>query len=175
MHNIRNKFNKINREFNIKKKILEGYNLEKNYYRKTKEELKAKLTAEQYYVTQENGTEMPYKNEYWNFYEDGIYVDITTGEPLFTSKDKYDSGCGWPAFAKPISKELVKENKDCSHGMIRTEVRSKTGNSHLGHVFDDGLEEMGGLRYCINSASIRFIPKEKLKEEGYNEFIESFK
>ncbi|MGL5616073.1 MAG: peptide-methionine (R)-S-oxide reductase MsrB [Sarcina sp.] len=146
--------------------------MEKNYYRKAKEELKLKLTEEEFYVTQENGTELPYKNKYWDSYEKGIYVDITTGEPLFLSSDKYNSGCGWPAFSKPINRTLIKEKKDCSHGMIRTEVRSKTGDSHLGHVFCDGLEELGGLRYCINSAALKFIPLEEMKEEGYEEYIE---
>lgn len=148
--------------------------MEKNYYRRTKEELKNVLTEKQYYVTQENGTENPYNNEYWDFFEDGIYVDITTGEPLFTSKDKFSSSCGWPAFSKPIERTKIKEKKDCSHGMIRTEVRSKIGDSHLGHVFCDGPIELGGIRYCINSAALKFIPKNKLKEEGYEEFIKYF-
>lgn len=148
--------------------------MEKNYYRKTKEELRKKLSEKQYYVTQENGTENPYNNEYWDFYEEGIYVDITTGEPLFTSKDKFESGCGWPAFSKPIERAVIKEKKDCSHGMIRTEVRSKIGDAHLGHVFCDGPSELGGIRYCINSAALRFIPKEKMKEEGYEEFLINF-
>ncbi|XZL31816.1 peptide-methionine (R)-S-oxide reductase MsrB [Clostridium perfringens] len=145
------------------------------YTKKEKEELKKVLTEEEYYVTQENGTERPFTNEYWDFNGEGIYVDITTGEPLFTSKDKFHSSCGWPAFSKPIDRSIIKEKVDKSHGMIRTEVRSKLGDSHLGHVFCDGPEELGGLRYCINSASLKFIPKEELKEKGYEEYLEFFK
>ena len=111
------------------------------------------------------------KNEYWNEKREGIYVDITTGEPLFISTDKFDSGCGWPSFSKPIDKDLVMENTDNSHGMKRIEVRSKTGDAHLGHVFNDGPTDKGGLRYCINSASLRFIPKAKMKEEGYGDYM----
>ena len=145
------------------------------YKKKEKEELKKILTEEEYYVTQENGTERPFTNEYWDFNGEGIYVDITTGEPLFTSKDKFNSGCGWPAFSKPIDRKLIEEKVDKSHGMVRTEVRSKNSDSHLGHVFCDGPEELGGLRYCINSASLKFIPKEELKEKGYEEYLELFK
>ncbi len=145
------------------------------YTKKEKEELKKVLTEEEYYVTQENGTERPFTNEYWDFNGEGIYVDITTGEPLFTSKDKFHSSCGWPAFSKPIDISIIKEKVDKSHGMIRTEVRSKLGDSHLGHVFCDGPEDLGGLRYCINSASLKFIPKEELKEKGYEEYLELFK
>lgn len=145
------------------------------YTKKEKEELKKLLTEEEYYVTQENGTERPFTNEYWDFDREGIYVDITNGEPLFTSKDKFFSSCGWPAFSKPIDRSIIKEKVDKSHGMIRTEVRSKLGDSHLGHVFCDGPEELGGLRYCINSASLKFIPKEELKEKGYEEYLEIFK
>lgn len=145
------------------------------YTKKEKEELKKLLTEEEYYVTQENGTERPFTNEYWDFDREGIYVDITTGEPLFTSKDKFFSSCGWPAFSKPINRSIIKEKVDKSHGMIRTEVRSKLGDSHLEHVFCDGPEELGGLRYCINSASLKFIPKEELKEKGYEEYLEIFK
>ena len=133
--------------------------------------LRKKLSAEQYAVTQKNATEPAFHNEFWNEHRPGIYVDITTGEPLFVSTDKFDSGCGWPSFSKPIQKELIAEKKDTSHGMIRTEVRSKTGDAHLGQVFTDGPKEKGGLRYCINSASLRFIPKEKMKEEGYGEYL----
>ena len=132
------------------------------YTKKEKEELKKVLTEEEYYVTQENGTERPFTNEYWDFNGEGIYVDITTGEPLFTSKDKFHSSCGWPAFSKPIDRNIIKEKVDKSHGMIRTEVRSRLGDSHLGHVFCEGPEDLGGLRYCINSASLKFIPKEEL-------------
>ena len=145
------------------------------YTKKEKEELKKVLTEEEYYVTQENGTERPFTNEYWDFKGEGIYVDITTGEPLFTSKDKFHSSCGWPAFSKPIDRSIIKEKIDKSHGMIRTEVRSRLGDSHLGHVFCDGPEDLGGLRYCINSASLKFIPKEELKEKGYEEYLELFK
>lgn len=146
--------------------------METKYIKKTKEELKEILTEEQYWVTQENGTERPYINQYDNHFEEGIYVDITTGEPLFSSKDKFSCGCGWPAFAKPIDRSVIKENVDKSHGMIRTEVRSKTGDAHLGHVFCDGPEELGGLRYCINSASLKFIPKNKIVEEGYGYILD---
>lgn len=143
----------------------------KNY---SKEELKERLTELQYKVTQEDATEAPYNNEYFNHFEDGIYVDVVSLEPLFVSTDKFDSGCGWPAFSKPIDRKLIKEKKDSSHGMIRTEVRSQNSNSHLGHVFCDGPKELGGLRYCINSASLKFIPKDKMKEEGYEEYISLF-
>ncbi len=146
--------------------------MDNKYMKRSKEELKKILTKEQYNVTQENGTELPYKNEYFDFYEEGIYVDIITGEPLFISSDKFNSGCGWPAFSKPIDRDFIKENIDKSHGMVRTEVRSKSGDSHLGHVFCDGPEELGGLRYCINSASLKFIQKDKIKEEGYEEYLD---
>jgi peptide methionine sulfoxide reductase msrA/msrB len=135
-----------------------------------KEELKEKLSDMQYYVTQENGTEPPFRNEYWDHEEEGIYVDVVTGEPLFSSTDKFDAGCGWPSFTKPILEKQVKENLDLSHGMRRVEVRSAYGNSHLGHVFEDGPIEKGGLRFCINSAALRFIPKDELEEKGYGRF-----
>lgn len=137
-----------------------------------KDDLKKRLTDIQYKVTKENATEPPFQNEYYNHFEEGIYVDIISGIPLFSSKDKFDSGCGWPSFSKPISQDRVKEKEDFSHNMIRTEVRSKDSDSHLGHVFTDGPREYGGLRYCINSASLRFIPKEKMEEEGYKEYID---
>ncbi|MCE5220706.1 MAG: peptide-methionine (R)-S-oxide reductase MsrB [Clostridium sp.] len=146
--------------------------MNKKYGKKSKEELKKELTEEQYKVTQENATEAPYYNEYDNFYERGIYVDVTTGEPLFISSDKFNAGCGWPTFSKPISRDVIKEKKDGSHGMVRTEVRSNTGDAHLGHVFSDGPEETGGLRYCINSASLKFIPMDKMKELGYEEYLD---
>ncbi|MGV3024554.1 peptide-methionine (R)-S-oxide reductase MsrB [Clostridium thermobutyricum] len=137
----------------------------------TDKELKEKLTDIQYKVTRENYTERPYLNEYNDEYRKGIYVDIISGEPLFLSNDKFNSGCGWPAFSKPIERSVIKEKRDSSHGMERIEVRTKNSDSHLGHVFNDGPLELGGLRYCINSASLRFIPLEKMKDEGYEEYI----
>lgn len=133
-------------------------------------ELKKRLTPMQYHVTQNNGTEPPFQNEYWDQEREGIYVDIVSGEPLFSSLDKYDAGCGWPSFTKPIDKTRIKEELDLSHNMARTEVRSKNADSHLGHVFEDGPPDKGGLRYCINSAALRFIPKEDLEKEGYGEY-----
>lgn len=141
------------------------------YQKQDKKVLKEKLTAEQYNVTQENGTERPFQNEYWNENREGIYVDITTGEPLFISTDKFESGCGWPSFSKPITKKLIDEKLDRSHGMSRVEVRSKTGDAHLGHVFTDGPADKGGLRYCINSASLKFIPKAEMEKKGYGEYL----
>lgn len=138
------------------------------------EQLKTTLTPIQYEVTQNDATEPPFRNEFWDHTEDGIYVDIVSGEPLFSSTDKYDAGCGWPSFTKVINKDEVKENMDVSHNMVRTEVRSKTANSHLGHLFDDGPQDAGGLRYCINSAALRFIPKEDLEKEGYGEYAVLF-
>jgi len=141
------------------------------YDRPAGEGIKKYLTDAQYSVTQENATERPFSNEYWDNHKAGIYVDIVTGEPLFLSSDKYDSGCGWPSFTRPIDKAVLVEKEDKSHFMVRTEVRSRVGDSHLGHVFEDGPEEEGGLRYCINSASLRFIPVEKMEEEGYGAFV----
>ncbi|MDH6655860.1 UNVERIFIED_ORG: peptide methionine sulfoxide reductase msrA/msrB [Bacillus sp. PvP124] len=138
------------------------------------EQLKTTLTPIQYEVTQNDATEPPFRNEFWDHTEDGIYVDIVSGEPLFSSTNKYDAGCGWPSFTKAINKDEVKENMDVSHNMVRTEVRSKTANSHLGHLFDDGPQDAGGLRYCINSAALRFVPKEDLEKEGYGEYAVLF-
>lgn len=132
----------------------------------------ASLNAEQYHVTQESGTERAGSGEYLNNHALGIYVDIVSGEPLFASSDKFESGCGWPSFSKPIHPEHINERCDTAHGMIRTEVRSMQGDSHLGHVFTDGPADRGGLRYCINSASLRFIPLEQMEAEGYAEYIE---
>lgn len=139
----------------------------------SKEEAIKKLTPMQYEVTQNNGTEPPFQNEYWNFDKEGIYVDIISGKPLFSSKDKYDAGCGWPSFTKPIEDEEIVEKFDTSYGMRRVEVRSKSADSHLGHVFPDGPGP-NGLRYCINSASLRFVAVEDLEKEGYGEFKKLF-
>ncbi|HJW71736.1 MAG TPA: bifunctional methionine sulfoxide reductase B/A protein [Geothrix sp.] len=137
-------------------------------------DLKQKLTPMQFHVTQEAGTEPPFRNEYWNEHREGVYVDVVSGKPLFSSKDKFDSGCGWPSFTKPLAKAEVVEKKDASLGMVRTEVRSKEADSHLGHVFDDGPADRGGLRYCINSASLRFVPVADLEKEGLGSFLPLF-
>jgi methionine-R-sulfoxide reductase len=136
-------------------------------------ELQKKLTKDQYHVTRECGTETPFHNAYWDNHKPGIYVDVITGEPLFSSLDKFDSGTGWPSFTKPISKDSVVEKRDSSFGMERTEARSKSSDSHLGHVFDDGPKPTG-QRFCMNSAALRFIPVGKLKEEGYGQYLSLF-
>ncbi len=132
----------------------------------------SRLTPEQFRVTQQNGTERPFTGEYDDHFEPGIYVDIVSGEPLFASSAKFNSGCGWPSFSKPIVDTNVNELRDTTHGMVRTEVRSAHGDSHLGHVFPDGPRDMGGLRYCINSASLRFIPLAEMEVEGYGEYLD---
>ena len=145
------------------------------FEKKSKDELKKELSDLEYAVTMESATESPYTGQYWDSFEEGIYVDITTGEPLFSSKDKFSSQCGWPSFSKPIEKEVTRYYKDNSHYVERIEVRSRVGDAHLGHVFPDGPTELGGLRYCINSASIRFIKKEDLEKEGYADLLSIFK
>jgi methionine-R-sulfoxide reductase len=144
-----------------------------NYKKPSDEELKQKLSATQYQVTQHDGTERPFSNAYWDNHEPGIYVDVVSGEPLFSSHDKFDSGTGWPSFTRPLVPDNVKTKTDSSHGMTRTEVRSAHGDSHLGHLFPDGPRPTG-MRYCMNSASMRFIPADKLAEEGYGEFAHLF-
>ena len=134
----------------------------------------SRLSPEEFQVTQRNGTERPFENAYWDHDEPGIYVDIVSGEPLFSSLDKFDSNCGWPSFTKPAEPAHVAERPDGSHAMSRTEVRSSHGDSHLGHVFDDGPKDAGGLRYCINSASLRFIPLDELDAEGYGDYLHLF-
>ena len=140
----------------------------------SKEALKQRLTEIQYEVTQNEATERPFSGEYDEFFEEGIYVDVVSGEPLFSSKDKFDAGCGWPSFSKPIQNTTLTEKEDHKLNRVRTEVRSQKADSHLGHVFPDGPEELGGLRYCINSAALRFIPKADLEKEGYEEFLQYF-
>lgn len=141
---------------------------------KEKEIALSTLTPIQYHVTQQNGTELPFENEFNSNHRDGLYVDIVSGEPLFTSLDKFDSECGWPSFSKPINAKNIIEKQDYSHDMHRIEVRSANADSHLGHVFNDGPKALGGLRYCINSASLRFIPKEELEEAGYGQYLKLF-
>ena len=138
------------------------------------EELKAKLSPLQYEVTQKGKTETPFKNEYWDNHQAGLYVDVATGEPLFSSTDKFDSGTGWPSFSKPVEPKAVVEKTDSTFGMSRTEVVSSAGSSHLGHVFDDGPKQSGGMRYCVNSAALKFIPADKLEAEGYGKYMPLF-
>ncbi|RHB48911.1 peptide-methionine (S)-S-oxide reductase MsrA [Exiguobacterium sp. AM39-5BH] len=142
--------------------------------KKLQKELKDRLTPMQYKVTQENGTEPPFQNEYWDEEREGLYVDVIDGTPLFTSRDKFQSNCGWPSFSRPIEEKRIDMNMDTTHHMVRTEVRSKRADSHLGHLFDDGPKELGGLRYCINSAALRFIPKEELESAGYGKYKHLF-
>lgn len=146
----------------------------KKYTRPDEDIIKKRLNDMEYSVTQENATEMPFSHQYNDNYEDGIYVDIVSGEPLFSSKDKFNAGCGWPSFTKPLEEQHIVEKTDKSYGMIRTEVRSTYGDSHLGHVFPDGPQDTGGLRYCINGSSLRFIKKENLEKEGYGEYLNIF-
>jgi len=154
-------------------KITQRYNMTDDYKKPSKDALKASLTREQFQVTQECGTEPPFQNAYWNNHAEGIYVDIVSGEPLFSSLDKYESGTGWPSFSKPLDPKNLVEVKDSAHGMVRTEVRSKHGDSHLGHVFDDGPGP-AGTRFCMNSASLRFVPAEMLAEAGYGQYAKLF-
>ncbi len=144
------------------------------YQKPEQEVLREQLSAEEYAVTQENATERPFDNRFDDHFQEGIYVDITSGEPLFQSTDKFQSGCGWPSFSKPIAKDLIQYRQDLSHGMRRIEVRSRAGDAHLGHVFEDGPRESGGLRYCINSAALRFVAKEEMEAEGYGYLLGLF-
>ena len=148
--------------------------MNEKYFKPDNKTLKEKLTPIQYEVTQNDATERPFSSEYNDNNEEGLYVDIVSGEPLFSSKHKFDAGCGWPSFSKPIEKDNIVKKEDTSHGMKRTEVRSKHGDSHLGHVSNDGPKNMGGLRYCINGASLKFIKKEDLTKKGYKEYLKIF-
>ncbi len=148
--------------------------MKKTFAKPSDAELRKRLTDEQYAVTQKSATEPPFRNAYWDHKEHGIYVDIVTGEPLFSSLDKFDSGCGWPSFTKPIDKGRVAEKSDTTHGMQRVEVRSQAGDSHLGHVFEDGPADKGGLRYCINSAALEFVPCAEMEKRGYGDYLKPF-
>ncbi|PSR34168.1 MAG: peptide-methionine (R)-S-oxide reductase [Sulfobacillus benefaciens] len=139
-----------------------------------KESLRQKLTPLQFEVTQHAATEPPFRNDYWDNEKEGIYVDVVSGVPLFSSRDKYDAGCGWPSFTRPLNPQSIYQQKDLSHGMVRQEVRSQGADSHLGHVFNDGPAATGGLRYCINSAALRFIAKQDLEREGYAQYLSLF-
>ncbi len=150
------------------------FDVESCSFPQNEEELRRLLSPEQFEITKKNGTEMPFQNKYWNHKGEGIYVDVISKVPLFASIDKFDSGTGWPSFYKPIDTKQVKSLTDESHGMVRTEVRSTISNSHLGHVFPDAVKSKGGLRYCINSAALIFIPKEKMEEEGYGDYLDLF-
>jgi methionine-R-sulfoxide reductase len=142
--------------------------------RPTEEELRERLSEIEFQVTQCDATEPPFNNKYWDNHEEGIYVDVVTGVPLFSSTDKYDSGTGWPSFTRPIRESVLAMNEDATLGMIRTEVRSADGDSHIGHVFNDGPKDKGGLRFCTNSASLKFIPKAEMEEKGYGEYLKLF-
>ncbi len=148
---------------------------DETFMKPSDEELRGRLTPVQYEVTQNSGTEQAFSGEYWDNHEQGIYVDVVSGKPLYSSLDKYDSGCGWPSFVKPVDAEEIVERRDTSQGMVRTEVRSSTADSHLGHVFEDGPQDRGGLRHCINSAALRFVPLERLEAEGYGEQLGRFR
>jgi peptide-methionine (R)-S-oxide reductase len=159
---------------NSSPKSMETTDSSQTFVKPSASELRKKLTPEQYSVTCEAATEPAFRNAYWNNHQPGIYVDVISGKPLFSSTDKFDSGTGWPSFTKPLEKDQVVEKTDDSFGVERTEVVSKTSDAHLGHVFDDGPADAGGMRFCINSASLRFIPVDKLKEEGYGQYLSLF-
>ena len=169
-------YNKRSLHYRLYKKGSGREDFIKNNWSQTmdKGKLKEQLTPLQFNVTQENGTESPFQNEYWDNEKEGIYVDLISGEILFSSKDQFDAGCGWPSFTKPVDNYQVLEHSDTTHGMTRTEVRSRAANSHLGHVFEDGPKEKGGLRYCMNSAAMRFIPKSEMAEKGYEKYLYLF-